>query len=735
MGYPPQRALPPQGPAGYPPQGQMGYPPQPVPPAYAPPAPGAYPGYPPSPPRKRRSGFFCLGCVGVVLAGVLLVAGVVAWLWFSPPKSRNLTTGRRQTVASTTVPSSGGTVQVQAPGSEVDGLAIHIPAGAYQGDSRFTISTRPIEEHKFGELVNPVTPLITIDNGHEFAQEPMTVEIPIRLQPGQFAMAFFYDSRTGKLEGIPLVALEQNKVTVLTSHFSDLLVSVVDLIRLQRVPGVDTGFVPGVDDWQFTNRGSIVATSGHCAGQSVAAMWYYTERKLGAGDPPLYGRFDDNDKKKTADFEWDDSWGWRMSSVVQNQIDWDNANAKLLRGLGDLSDGLTWNAFTYAMLVTGEPQFVYIRGTRTEANGTVKSVGHAIVAYKIAEDRLYVADPNKPGMTARWIRLKDEKFEPYSSGSNAEEIAAIGETSYTVVRYLAKSAIFDWAQIGTEYQNMLKGKAGEGVFPAYAISMLTDVDPTTGEKVWAPVGDVLEISEEQTAKPGEEYRGKLVLRIEPGQAGKYYVYQGTKPVVDGALAAGGTEFTLPIKPGIYDLGVLTMYTVPGTQKDKYNDCRRIQVVYGKVDLTGSWEGTWRFQEADKARQYIEEILARIILTLGLAETDQQAREIAAGAVEESATLRQERPMGVILEPASPETPDRYRARVFLVGDDGVQAEYAGTAVYEKGRVEFSVSVEASRIDFSGELTGSDDLSGTFTLSAWGVVKDAASGVWELARNP
>ena len=57
---------------------------------------------------------------------------------------------------------------------------------------------------------------------------------------------------------------------------------------------VDSGFRPGVDDWQFTNYGSYVAPTGHCEGQSVSAIWYYVNQRLGGGASPLYGLYDDN---------------------------------------------------------------------------------------------------------------------------------------------------------------------------------------------------------------------------------------------------------------------------------------------------------------------------------------------------------------------------------------------------------------------------------------------------------
>jgi len=70
----------------------------------------------------------------------------------------------------------------------------------------------------------------------------MRVEILIALQPGQFAMAFCYDEIAVTLEGLPTPELAQDRIAVLTSHFSSLFVSVMP----EAMGNVDTGSVPRV---------------------------------------------------------------------------------------------------------------------------------------------------------------------------------------------------------------------------------------------------------------------------------------------------------------------------------------------------------------------------------------------------------------------------------------------------------------------------------------------------------
>ncbi|MEA3308973.1 MAG: hypothetical protein U9Q70_05625, partial [Chloroflexota bacterium] len=511
------------------------------------------------PPRKKRRGCLwgCLIVIVIVIVFVLLAGGALLLLpILFPPTSDNLSLGSRETITSETIPASGGTLVVEDSGGVIDGLTLEVPEGAYDGQRNFKISVRPIEGHEFGADFNPATPLIHIDNDGEFAEKPITVRIPVRVNPDEFAMAFYYNPRTGALEGLPLAELAEDHVTVVTSHFSDLVVSKIAWVLLEDVT-VDTGFEPGYDDWQFTNYGSTIAPGGHCAGQSVTAMWYYYEKKLGANERVLYGRYDNNDYGYgTIDFQQDDSWAYRFASVVQKErIDWDHQSRAFFKRMGQTSDHLTWNAFAYAMQLTGEPQYAAIYSN---------SGGHAIIAYKIEAGNIYVADPNYPGVSGRFMRYENGAFLPYYSGANATTISEAGESAYTAIRYMAKSAMVDWAGIGTEYEKMRAGEAGGGVFPDYTLTYLSGINETTNEYIWSPVPETLELSEEDTAAPGEQFRGKVVFRVQlPTTTFQATLYEGTREIEGYSNNAENIVILqTPLTTGSHDLG-LGVETISG----------------------------------------------------------------------------------------------------------------------------------------------------------------------------
>ncbi len=378
-----------------------------------------------------------------------------------------------------TVGPAGGTITISRQGDPLAGLTITVPPGSYASDTTFAISSRPIKGHSFGPLINPASPLVTIEAGDAYADGLVTVRIPATIPEGSFGMGFFYDQATGGLEGMPLVAEDPTGVTVATRHFSSFFVSVIELAALP--PTVDSGFRPGVDDWQFTNYGSYIEPDGHCSGQVVSAMWYYIERQRSLGASHLHGLYDNNGDVATPDLWEDDSHGYRLASMVQHDTDWDRLMVSLLYEARTLPDWMHRAALRYAMAVSGEPQLVSIY----QPGG-----GHAIVAYRVTRDFIQVADPNYPGKhrAIRWDEAEQD-LRPYFSGANAAEIATSGPSSYPVILWFAKTAGIDWDQVGQRWAEFDAGTIGDGTFPGQLI------EAQASDGSWVPLTDGFETTE------------------------------------------------------------------------------------------------------------------------------------------------------------------------------------------------------------------------------------------------
>jgi hypothetical protein len=475
----------------------------------------------------------------------------------------DILTGPSTFIASEVVEPSGGTITVSKPGDALDGMVIQVPAGSYSGATQFSVSSAPISGNTFGKYVTPVTPLIIIENGGDYSEEFMTVRIPVDVPADHFAMAFFYDETAGTLEGIPFSGLEQDSITVVTRHFSKLLVSIISNTLLDDMlkTDIDSHFRPGIDDWQFTNYGSYIAKGGHCAGQSLTALWYFCEQPDGQ-DLTLNGRYDRNGKQPmTPDLWEDDSHGYRLASTVQEDINWSSFENELMTSLAGVNDRLTFQAFAYAMQLTGEPQEV---GIFSSAGG-----GHDMICYRVYKNSLYIADPNYPGNTDRRIKYANERFVPYESGANAAEIAAGNSTTYETIEYCAKSASVDWNKIAQRWNEFKAGTIGNDVFPRYDLVVVKDdgkIEPLVDG--YASEQKKIDISEAAGIPNGGSisvFREGVPLNWDAN--GKIELVEGNNPL--GILVQGDVDSSAH------------------TSMMKYIDFKYFNVVYGREEAAPS----------------------------------------------------------------------------------------------------------------------------------------------------
>ncbi|MFO7637448.1 MAG: PKD domain-containing protein [Clostridia bacterium] len=539
---------------------------------------------------KRQKPKKKLGCLVAILV-LIIGAGTLTWVLLNN-SDNNMTVGKKATVVSASIPVAGGEILISDSSSPIDGLKIGIPENAYEQKKDFTISVSEIKSHSFGSNFNPVTPLITIDNGGAFSSEPMKVTIPVSTDPDKFAMGFYYDKKTGRLEGIPFTEITSDSITLMTCHFSDILVAETNREQLKNIQ-INTGFTPGYDDWQFVNRGSWIAPHGHCAGQAITMMWYYTEKHQGDGERRLYGRFDNNTYGYgTIDFWQDDSLGYRFCSVTQNVLDWNSRSRKFFNEYVNTGDINSYSAFAFSMMMTGEPQYMSIRGDYTDSAGNVQNVGHALVAYKIDAGVIYISDPNYPGTVARTVHFDDNgSFRTYNSGINANEIAKSGEIGFDQIYYYGKTGMIDYSSVAALYEKVLDRTIGNDTnqFPVYSIERLVKIDPVTGNKTWEPFKDQYDVDMEETASVDPSLAGKIVFRIKNFGNLLTSCYKDISPVKEVSVKnlhgfTGSKEYTLELEKGINHIGFLIEMDSQSLGNAFYSDFQRIKVNYDQKIL-------------------------------------------------------------------------------------------------------------------------------------------------------
>ncbi len=271
-----------------------------------------------------------------------------------------LTLGNAVSEGSAEVSSDGDTLSIDDASSPVNGLSIAIPPGAYASGCTFSVSSAPVISNTFGNGFTPVSPLIEIDNGGVMADHLVLVTIPIKANADDFVMGFYYDAQKKTLEGVPTVSRDANSITVVTSHFSDLVAAAYTGAVSGKLVA-DSKFQPGTDDFRFPNNRTYVSPDGECTGQSVAELFYFTEEKS-YGDQGLYTLYDNNGQGPTKDIPGDDTLAQRLCGLSQKiYLDgWSKYDTEYHDSLYKWTDQLTYYEIKGSILLTGEPQVLLI---------------------------------------------------------------------------------------------------------------------------------------------------------------------------------------------------------------------------------------------------------------------------------------------------------------------------------------------------------------------------------------
>lgn len=660
------------------------------------------------PPTGKKRG--CLGCL-TLLIGVPALFLLGLFLWLKYKDSGNLTLGPATPLTTQTIPSSGGVIAIP------NGLTLTVSADAYPHPTTFKISTAPVTSHNLGALFHPASPLISIDNGHTYATDPMVVKIPISLAKDEFALGFFYDRKSGLLEGLPLVAEDARSITILTRHFSDIVISKAKKEEVIKALPVDSGYLPGADDWQFTNFGSWLAPAGHCAGQSITSLWYYVEKKKAAGERPLYGRYDNNDfGMGTIDLQHDDSWGYRFSSVVQSELDWNSLSRRIVRKFNGFNTGLTWLAFAYAIHLTGEPQYIEIWGQSTDQNGKTTEAGHAMVVYKADATGLYIADPNYHGNANRKITLTAGQLQPYNSGSNKAEIDKGNGISFPVLLYIGKTAIADWPNVATRYAEIATAKIGNDKFPKWRVTYMVQEGPN---QKWLELPKIIKTAEPQI---------RLHIKFPYGSGAAPYrvtVYKGTTPQNTGSFDANGDAYyTASLEKGVNNLG-LYYFQLDANGDEHYIDFKRVRILSGDEDLTGTWKGEMTVRGTEAFRKYIETGIVAVLRAFLPDRSEADLRAAAAASITMSVethpfTLTLTRRQG-----------DESKYDFTMTGPETV----SGVAAYKDGELTWRArAADRSTADYRGTLAAKGTLNGTIAITAWGLIPNAATSTFHAQKN-
>ena len=213
------------------------------------------------------------------------------------------------------VPVSGGSVTLSRPGQPLDGFRITIPAGALEAAASIGLTVRSSAATAVPQGVTAVTPLVVISSTTTALSQPALVRIPMATPASGFRAAAIRRPGRTTFEFIPTIQSDAQSITVALGDLGSNLdafrnaltgasAAAGDMLEIFGTTvnaffgggDFDTGFRPGVDDWDFP-RQPIANIPGASGGTIIdpaqamvgTAIWYFTKQKQSG--PGLFNRF------------------------------------------------------------------------------------------------------------------------------------------------------------------------------------------------------------------------------------------------------------------------------------------------------------------------------------------------------------------------------------------------------------------------------------------------------------
>ncbi len=393
-----------------------------------------------------------------------------------------ITTGPWTQAADASLPPGGGTVTVSNSGHPVTGLTITVQEGSYNTPQRYVVSYAEITGHKLGPSFNPVSPMISIDNGGGFSETFIRVRIPLTVSADRPVMAFYYDPQTGEIEGIMTLSRTTEFLEIAVRHFSLIVVSEYHKDWLIQGGGYTSLFDPAVNGWSFVNEGTYPRNGGNCAGMSIGAAYFF---KNFTASVSIRSHFD-NDQLwfQTPSLWQDDAGAHKFVTAIQalsnsSQRWLSNNNVTTL--LAVPAEESFWNLL-YAMVMTNQPQPLYLdkRNDAAAPAHMILAIGYVITP---TEATIRVYDPNFPGLTGEIVySLTGKAFHPYTSAANAEAIRQGAVYHFDIIQFIPYGTTVSNAEISRLFRKVADRSIAGDLFPEYRVYAVQDkTNPSSDE--------------------------------------------------------------------------------------------------------------------------------------------------------------------------------------------------------------------------------------------------------------
>ncbi len=379
-----------------------------------------------------------------------------------------------RSLADTTL--TAGTVTVKADGP-FNGTTLVIPSGAFPSSNYWTLSEQSTAAwpRRPGVTFDPVA-LRIAGTASGLASKMMTLTLPAVEEAGQKTFVIMRDQTSGNLTVLNTIDRTPTSITVAVNHLTgssaasasaamapaaslsgmragyDAVVVVGNIPVAELDKDYDTGFRPGVDDWDF--RSTPTAITGNepiDLGKAIGQMVYYGYlRSNGA----LYKKF-----RLQQNEEFSNRYGIKASAYLQNLLPTDRMFAGLTAirqsTRAGAADQIFYDVLKANLIVSGLPQLLVAEFRSPEPSDAFELLRHLkfFTAYRTSGGNVMIADPNRPGDATIAVQFANGRFVAPSVPIGMSGKVLVADD----IDVIAPSTWLDMKFLSTELATILDG--------------------------------------------------------------------------------------------------------------------------------------------------------------------------------------------------------------------------------------------------------------------------------------
>lgn len=394
--------------------------------------------------------------------------------------------GGGEEIVTQTVTGSGGSITVSKAGSPLNGARLTFEAGALAGSTPVTLSEVPASSFAIPAGMTALTPGLGIAGTAGRMGAGATVTFPATPAAGKVLMVGYADPATRKVILLPTIHQDGTSITALlpsldatgiagahvagsfTSGARNDPKSVTMLLSINEEllsRDFDSGFRPGVDDWDFPRmpvadlaflrRPGETATDFAVAddGMVTTAIWYYVNRRK-AGGPPLNGS-----QQLFPQQPLSSRYGIRWAALAERDVPSINQTGGLVirewnEWATDDRGRFMWLQFQgiKALMLTTFERPVPVVLLETDQPDEFNAEAHPMaIAYRTTGNTLHLAWAGAPGQEIR-VDFSEQGMVPFTlpnPNGTARVVRAIAGIHYVNVIDDAKLAS-QWARVANQ---------------------------------------------------------------------------------------------------------------------------------------------------------------------------------------------------------------------------------------------------------------------------------------------